>query len=286
MNSKSEKARTTLSMYSREFNSGLTQVCRLTTLARCRRLPVSSRDSMQLGGFAAFALFAAVAGGVVWLVVRSRRLEKQADFDRSVRARKLGWRYDGTRAGKIDYRFAGEQGGVAWTMWYDSDRGDDSPTPKACWTTENLRTGRLSLVILGRRRYGLESGLFGRLLMGVVSGIAAAANGGEGAPDKVEFYETAVLLDAARAAFNERYAVAVSPDMPRGWLDEDLQQHLTKWPDGRGTNAFKPEDAVEINLGPRGLSITVQKMPDGMAHWRHLAELGQQLAARLAAARR
>jgi hypothetical protein len=241
---------------------------------------------MQFGGLAAFAMFAAVAGGVVWLVVRSRRLERQADFDRSVRARKLGWRYDGTREGRIDYRFAGEQGGVAWTMWYDSDRGDDSPTPKAYWTTENLRTARLSLVILGRRRYGLESGLFGRLLMGVVSGITAAASGGEGAPDKVEFYETAVLLDEARAAFNERYAVAVSPDMPRGWLNEDLQRRLTRWPDGHGSSAFKPEDAVEVNLGPRGLSITVQKMPDGMAHWQHLAELGEQLAARLAGARR
>lgn len=273
-------------MYPFRFNGGLTQVCRVTTLARCRRLPVSSGVSVQLGGLAAFAVFATVAGGVAWLVVRGRQLERQADFDRSVRARKLGWRYDGTRDGKIDYRFAGEQGGVAWTMWYDSDRGDDSPTPKACWTTENLRTARLSLVILGRRRYGLESGMFGRLLMGVVSGIAAAASGREGVSDKVEFYEAAVLLDEARPAFNERYAVAISPDMPRGWLDEDLQRRLTLWPDGRGSSAFKPEDAAEINLGPRGLSITVQKMPQGMPHWQHLAELGQQLAARLAGARR
>lgn len=242
---------------------------------------------MQLGGLAAFAVFAAVGGGMAWLVVRSRRLEKQADFDRAVRARKLGWRYDGTRDGRIEYRFAGAQGGVAWTMWYDSDRGDDSPTPKAHWTTENVRTARLSLVILGRRRYGVESGMFGRLLMGVVSGIAAAAGGGrEGAPDKVEFYESAVLLEDGRGTFDERFAVAVAPDMPRGWLDEDLRQRLTRWPDGGRSNSFKPEDAVEVNLGPRGLSITVQKMPDGMAHWQHLAETGQQLAARLAVARR
>ena len=233
-----------------------------------------------------FAVFAAVGSGIVWLVIRSRQLEKRADLDRMVRARKLGWNYDGTRDGRIDYRFSGEEGGIAWTMWYDSDRGDDSPTPKAYWTTENVRTPRLSLVILGRRRHALESGMFGRLLMGVVSGIAAAAGGREGAPDKVEFYESAVLLEDARAAFTEQFAVAVTPDMPRGWLDEDLQRRLTRWPDARRSKAFKPEDAVEVNLGPRGLSVTVQNMPDGMAHWQHLAELGHQLAVRLARAHR
>lgn len=239
-----------------------------------------------MSGFFAFAIFAAVAGGIAWLVVRGRQLEKQADFDRSVRARKLGWRYDGSRDGRIDYRFAGQDEGIAWAMWYDSDRGDDRPTPKAYWRSENLRTPRLSLVILGRRRYGLESGMFGRLLMGVVSGIAAAASGREGAPDKVEFYESAVLLDDARAAFIQQFAVAVTPDMPRGWLDEDLQQRLMRWPEGPRSKAFKPEDAVEVNLGPGGLSITVQNMPEGMAHWQHLAELGRALAARLARSQR
>lgn len=237
-------------------------------------------------GLVAFAVFAAVGGGIVWLVLKGRQLEKQADFDRAVRARKLGWNYDGSRDGRIDYRFAGQEGGVAWSMWFDSDRGDDSPTPKAYWRSDNVRTPRLSLVILGRRRYALESGMFGRLLMGVVSGIAAAASGREGAPDKVEFYESALLLEIANPAFNQQFAVAVTPDMPREWLDEDLQQRMLRWPAGRASTAFKPEDAVEICLGPGGLSITVQKMPDGMAHWQHLAALGQQLAARLAHARR
>lgn len=242
---------------------------------------------MQLTGLVAFAVFAAVGGGIVWLVVKGRQLEKQADFDRSVRARKLGWTYDGNREGRIDYRFAGQEGGIAWSMWYDSDRGDDSPTPKAHWRSDNVRTPRLSLVILGQRRYAMESGTFGRLLMGVVSGIAAAAAGGrEGTPDKVEFYESAVVIDSAHTAFNEKFAVAVAPDMPRGWLDEDLQQRLMRWPAGRASTAFKPEDAVEINLGPAGLSITVQNMPDGMAHWQHLADLGLQLATRLARAQR
>jgi hypothetical protein len=239
-----------------------------------------------VSGLAVFAVFAAVVGGIVWLVIRGRQLEKQADFDRAVRARKLGWDYDGSRDGRVDYRFAGRAGGIAWSMWYDSDRGDDSPTPKAYWRSDNVRTPRLSLVILGRRRHALESGMVGRLLMGVVSGIAAAASGREGAPDKVEFYESAVLIEDARTAFQQQFAVAVTPDMPRGWLDEDLQQRLLRWPAGGASSAFKPEDAVEINLGPGGLSITVQKMPDGMAHWQHLAELGQQLAARLARAQR
>lgn len=274
-----------LRMYLGRFNPGLTPVGRLTTLARYRRLPVPSWG-IQLSGFAVFALFAAVSGGIAWLAIKSRQSRKQADFDRSVRARKLGWSYDGAREGRVDYRFSGVQDGVAWTMWYDSDRGDDSPTPKAYWTTENLRTTRLSLVVLGRRRHAMESGMFGRLLMGVVSGIAAASSGREGAPDKVEFYETALLLDKTSPAFTRQFAVAVAPDMPRGWLDDDLQRRLMRWPGGRGSKAFKPEESVEINLGPRGLSVTVQNMPEGMAHWQHLADLGQRLAVRLAQAHR
>lgn len=239
---------------------------------------------MQLGGIAALGVLAVVGGGIAWLVVKGRQLQKQADFDRTVRSRKLGWRYDGTREGRVDYRFAGSRGGVAWTMWYDSDRGDDSPTPKAVWVSENLRTPRLALVILGRRRYALESGTVGRLLMGVVAGVASAVGGRNGAPDKAEFYESAVLLEQGRPTFRERYAVAVAPDMPRTWLDDALEQRLLAWPAGRGAKTFDPAQAVEVNLGPRGLSITVQKMPDGMPHWQHLAELGEHLAARLASA--
>lgn len=240
-----------------------------------------------MSALGAIALVAAIAGGIAWLVVRGRQLEKAADFDRSVRARKLGWRYDGTRDGRIDYRFANElPEGIGWTMWYDSDRGDDSPTPKALWQTENLRTARLSLVILGRRRHRLESGTVGRLLMGVVSGIATAATGGEGAPDKAEFYESAVLLDEGRDGPIERLAVAIAPDMPRDWLDDELRQLLAKWPATPEARAFKPADAVEVNLGPRGLSITVQRMPTGMAYWQHLAQLGERLARRLQSAAR
>jgi hypothetical protein len=238
---------------------------------------------MALGGVAAVALIAAIAGGAFVLVRKYARAQQEADFDRKVRARKLGWRYDGTRDGRIDYRFAGGDAAIAWTMWHDSDRGAESPTPRAVWTSENLRTQRLSLVILGRRRYALESGVFGRLLIGVVSGIAAAATGQEGGPDKAEFYESAVVLDGLGPAFAERYAVAVRPEMPRGWFDEDLQQRLARWPGDDG--GFKADDAIEVTLGPRGLSINVQKMPETMACWQHLAELGERLAARLAATR-
>lgn len=239
-----------------------------------------------MSGVAAFALVAAIAGGLGWLVVKGHQLEKRADFDRAVRARKLGWRYDGTREGRIDYRFAGGSGGIEWSMWHDSDRGDRSPSPKAVWLTGNLRTERLALVILGRRRHALESGTVGRLLMGVVTGIASAAAGRDAAPDKASFYDSAVLLDEGRDAPDERLAVAVAPDMPRDWLDDDLRRQLVKWPAAGDAHGFRPAEAVEVTLGPGGLSITVRKMPTGMAHWQHLAELGDELARRLAAAQR
>jgi hypothetical protein len=239
-----------------------------------------------MSGVAALAVVAAIAGGVGWLVVKGRQIEQRADFDRAVRARKLGWRYDGTRDGRIDYRFAGGRDGIDWSMWHDGDRGDRSPSPKAVWLSGNLRTDRLALVILGRRRHALESGAVGRLVMGVVTGIASAAGGHDAAADKVEFYDTAVLLEEGRDAPDERLVVAVAPDMPRDWLDDDLGRRLARWPQGRSAGGFRPAEAVEVTLGPGGLSITVRKMPTDMAHWQHLAELGEQLALRLTSAPR
>lgn len=237
---------------------------------------------MTFAGLAALGLLATVGSGLAWLVVKGRQQQKKADFERSVLARKLGWHYDGTRDGRVDYRFWARAGELSWSMWYDSDRGDDSPTPKAHWSSENLRTPRLALLILGRRRFGLESGTFGRLFMGIVSGVATAVSARGGIPDRSEFYESAVPLEEGSPAFRERFAVALAPDMPRGWLDDGSQKLLMQWPAGRGGQRLKAEDAVEVSLGPGGLSITVQKMPDDMAHWQHLAGLGEHLAAQLA----
>jgi hypothetical protein len=95
-----------------------------------------------------------------------------------------------------------------------------------------------------------------------------------------------VVLEEGGPPFNQRFAVAIVPDMPRGWVDPVLQQHLMQWPPGPGGQPLKAEEALEVNLGPRGLSVMVQKMPEDMAQWQHLAALGDLLAARLAASAR
>jgi hypothetical protein len=118
------------------------------------------------GGLMSVAFVCAIGAGVAALVLKARRDASRSEFDRVVRARKLGWNYSGAREGGIDYQFSARHGAMDWSMWHDSDRGDESPTPKAYWCCENLRTARLSLVIIGRKRYDLESGTFGRLLMG------------------------------------------------------------------------------------------------------------------------
>lgn len=235
------------------------------------------------GGMTALAVAGLIGAGMAALVLKARRDARRAEFDRVVRSRKLGWDYTGERSGRIDYRFDGRHGAIRWSMWHDSDRNDESPTPKAYWCCENLRTARLSLVIIGRKRYELESGTLGRLLMGVVTGVAQALAGADGEPDKVEFYEAAVKLDEGGPLFRERMVVAQRPEMPRGWVDETVQRALLEWP--KSTKRFNPQDAVEVNLGPRGLSLVVQRMPDDMLHWQHLATLGELLADRLAAAR-
>lgn len=233
---------------------------------------------------ALFILFAsAVIAGVVWLVGQLREAGRRQDLARKVEARKRGWTYDGQRAGRIDYRFAGSNGGIDWQMWYDSDRGDDSPTPKAVWTTANLRTAELSLVIIGRKRFELESGVVGQLLMGAVSGIARAVTGTAVRPDKAEFYESAIELEASSVPFRQGYSVAVAPEMPRNWLDDDLQRLLVSWPTAGGQRPFDAANRTEVTLRQDGLSVVVQHMPEDLACWNHLARIGIHLSQRLQA---
>lgn len=225
----------------------------------------------------------ATIAGVFWLVRLMRESERRQDLARKVEARKRGWTYDGQRVGRIDYRFAGSNGGVDWQMWHDSDREDDSPTPKAVWTTANLRTAGLSLVIIGRKRFELENGIVGQLLLGAVSGIAQAVTGGAVRPDKAEFYETAIELETGLAAFRQGYSVAVAPDMPHAWLDDDLQRLLVSWPTASGQRPFDAANRTEITLRKDGLSVVVQHMPEDLAFWNHLARIGIHLSQRLQA---
>jgi hypothetical protein len=235
-----------------------------------------------VGALAVLVVLGAVAGGLAWLVAKEREHERQRDFDRAVHARKLGWTYVGQRIGRVDFRFAGDASGIAWQMWYDSDRGDESPTPRAYWQCANLKTSALALVIIGRRRFELESGLIGQLLMEVTSGVARAISGAEARSDKSDFYQSAMFLMEGLPGFGERFAVAIAPEMPRGWIDAELQSLLMQWPAVAVEHGFKGEETVEINLNADGLKIVVQRMPQEFACWEHLAQLGVHLAQRLA----
>ncbi|MEP6609255.1 MAG: hypothetical protein ABJA83_11320 [Burkholderiaceae bacterium] len=231
--------------------------------------------------FVVLASFAVIVGSSSWLIVASRRHQKEQDFERKVQARKLGWVYDGIRERKIDYRFAGTADGIEWSMEYDSDRGEKSPTPKAYWQSANVRAPQLSLVIIGRKRYLIESGTVGRVVIGVVTGITQAMGGGEGQADKTQFYEAASTLAEGSVTFRERYAVAVATDMPRGWLDEELQSLLLNWPKSRRGASYRCDEKIEVTLGPGGLRIIAQQMPEDFAFWNHLARLGHALARQL-----
>ena len=119
--------------------------------------------------------------------------------------------------------------------------------------------------------------------MDVVTGVAQAVSGrSEIRADKSEFYETAILLEDGPAAFRERFAVAVAPDMPRDWLDEELRTLLLKWPKPRRGAAYSADEKVEVTLRADGLQIVAQRMPEDFALWHHLAQLGEALAHRLA----
>jgi hypothetical protein len=91
-------------------------------------------------------------------------------------------------------------------------------------------------------------------------------------------------VKSGRAAFRRAFAVAVAPDMPTSWLDDELQSLLLDWPTREGAK-FSAADSVEVQLQHDGLRIIVQRMPQQLAFWVHLGQLGDRLARRLVGAR-
>lgn len=232
-----------------------------------------------MGGLIAVLALAGLAGGLVWLYRHEQSRRTQQDAERYVLARARGWRYAREGAGDVDFRFAGESDGVAWEMWFDSDRSSkgNGRRPRAIWRSANLRSAELALLITGRRRYEVESGTFGRLALGAVGALAGALSGRAVALPRQAFYEYAVENEEARGALRERFAVLQSPRLPPGWLDVPLQAMLRQWPD-----SARGEPALEATLGPDGLQLEARGVPADAAFWQRFGELGLALAQRLA----
>jgi hypothetical protein len=237
-----------------------------------------------MNGVAIMVGLAALAAGCVWLYPREGGRRSRQDAERYVLARARGWHYQREGSGDIGYRFSGETDGVAWEMWLDRDRskGAGSRRPRMIWRTGNLRTAELSLLIIDRRRYDLESGAFGRLAMSAMGEIAGALKGRQVRPQRESFYERAMERDGGNAAFRERFAVLQTFSLPGDWLDEALQTRLQRWP-GHGARRSRADASFEASLGPDGLQIEIRGTPTDTA-WQSLGELGLALSQRLARA--
>jgi len=120
----------------------------------------------------AFVVLAPSGGLLVWSPTPRRTNSSARDLERKVLARKEGWHYDGQRRA---HRLPFTAVPMVSTGRCGTTATARQVAESACLlSSTNLRTRELALVILGRRRYQMESGPAGRLIIGVVSGVAQA----------------------------------------------------------------------------------------------------------------
>ena len=60
---------------------------------------------------------------------------------------------------------------------------------------------------------------------------------------------------------------------------------LLDWPAANGAQPSPAADSIEVTLQADGLRVSIQKMPQDLLCWVHLARLGECLARRLVGAR-
>ena len=268
-----------------------------------------------MGALLFFLLFGGLIALGVWLVRKNRQIIEQRDLMYSVQARHAGWRYlpnpqysaqTGTvqvsqsasgasnpaqrsQAQDIPFEFDGTVAGAGWRMWYDNDRrsntgGSSSTMPTAVWHCAGLNTAHLSVMILPRWQYKVESGRVVGAIESAVGLFVSAVAGTDGHDSRQAFFQRAVQIKGSRPGFDQAFVALAGPEAPHGWLDDNIQALLMQWPApiGRPSTAGF---AIDARWDADGLRLTFLRPPECWPFWDQFGRLGQALAAQLVQAR-
>ena len=246
-------------------------------------------------------LFAAFIAFAVWLIrknsqivaERNQRLESEArqhgwHFSRNPGYRQVDVSVDDVRIRRtspddVEFTIEGRIQDVPWRMWYDTGRRFDTSTSSsgsdasAVWACDGVRSRELSVLILPRWQYRIESSH----AFGAVAAVAKAAftlGDADERDSRQRFFTRALELTGTDPGLHNAYAVLVGRDVPHDWLDQEIQSLLLHMP--------KPltltNTSLVASLGAAGLRIDFQRPNvESWPFWEQFGRLGQALAQRL-----
>ena len=248
-----------------------------------------------------FALiFAAFIAFAVWLIRKNSQIIAERNQGLESEARQHGWNFSRNpsyrqvdlsaddiripraRADDVEFFIEGRVQDIPWRMWYDTGRRFHTTTDSsdsnasAVWACDGVRSRELSVLILPRWQYRIESSH----AFGAVAEVAKAVFVGDTdeRDSRQRFFTRAIELSGTDPGLHDAYAVLVGREAPHDWLDQEIQSLLLHMP----KPVTPAKTSLVASLGSGGLRIDFQRPNvESWPFWDQFGRLGQALAQRL-----
>jgi hypothetical protein len=233
-----------------------------------------------LVGILAFLAFAGVLSALLLFAGRQQRRATQREAleapRREAAARQRGWAYDGTREGDIAYRISGRTpGGHAWRLWYDTDAGSSSSSPKLVWRAASVASPRVEWHVVDRIGRKVFTGGAGLLK----AGTRFFARFNDTARLYAEFLQDAQLVPLESAGEAGRYAVLCREPGAERIFDAEALRLLHDWPPFKPSYSAK-DNCISISRDTEGVSLTCACDAPSIEVIEHAVALGSRVADR------
>jgi hypothetical protein len=210
-------------------------------------------------------------------------LSKRHAEERRRRARELGWAYDDTPEGNIDFRLSGTSHNIRWELVYDSDRSSSESSPRVYWRWRERPVRRIEMALMSAAADKIAFGPLGRSIIGFARkfGVKSKSH-----PDGDDFYDHALKVESDLSVFQEQWIVrARRPSLFRSIASHDIAALLTQWPSSAYRKPFNPAVTVNLLYDHDGLTLECSLGVLEMPLLEHLVKLGTAVAVKLSAIR-
>lgn len=226
----------------------------------------------------AMAVLAGIAA-LVWGIRRHKRIQQEHAEQRAARARELGWVYDPTVDGNIDFKLRGTTDGIRWELEYDSDRSSSDSSPKVVWRWPGRPAARIEMALMGAMVDRIAFSSFGRGMLSLARRLGSKE---ASHPDGEDFYRHAEKVQSDLTVFQKEWVVrARKPALFRPVASYEVAELLTRWPEHGHGRTFRPPAVLHLLYDHEGLTLKCGHGISEMPVLEHLVRLGCAVAVRL-----
>jgi hypothetical protein len=231
--------------------------------------------------FSVFITLAVIAGFLAlgYGLYRHGVLIKRHAEERRQRARELGWSYDDTPDGNIDFRLSGTSRNIRWELVYDSDRSSSESSPRVVWRWRDRPVRRIEMALMSAAADKIAFGPIGRNIIGFARKLGVKS---KSHPDGDDFYDHALKVESDLSVFQDQWIVrARRPSLFRSVASHEIASLLTGWPPSVHHRHLNPAVTVNLLYDHEGLTLECSLGVLEMSLLEHLVKLGTAVAVKL-----